>query len=119
MTQAFEIASERSDGDRSAVVYRRTRKVGIRVALGASRARVVALMLRSTLIGATAGVLAGIAVSLATSRVLVNYLFEVEPRDPATYAVILVFLTTIAMLASLLPARRAAALQPATVLRGE
>jgi ABC-type antimicrobial peptide transport system permease subunit len=100
-------------------VNRRTREVGIRVALGASRGRVIAMMLRSTMAGAGIGVLAGVAGSLGASRLIADYLYDVDPRDPATYATIVAFLIAVALFASFVPARRAARVQPASVLRGE
>jgi putative ABC transport system permease protein len=100
-------------------VNRRTREVGIRVALGASRARVIRLMLRSTMIGAGAGVLVGLGASIGTTRLIADYLYEVDSRDPVTYGSIVAFLAVVAMIASFLPARRAASVHPAAVLRGE
>lgn len=100
-------------------VSRRTREVGIRVALGASRGGVVRLMLRSTLVGASIGVGSGLIASAGASRLIAGYLYDVNPRDPATYGAIIVFLAVVALVASFIPARRAASVHPAAVLRGE
>jgi putative ABC transport system permease protein len=100
-------------------VSRRTREVGIRVALGASRWRVITLMLRSTLAGAGIGVVGGVFASAGASRLIADYLYGVNPRDPMTYGAIIAFLALVAVLASFVPARRAAIVHPAVVLRGE
>jgi putative ABC transport system permease protein len=98
-------------------VSRRTREVGIRVALGASAASVVRMIVTNTLSGVAAGVAFGVAVSLVASRVLVPYLFGVSPNDPATYAGIFALLALVSVVASWIPARRAGRVQPAAVLR--
>ena len=100
-------------------VSERTREIGLRVALGAHRGQltwsVVANGLRLVAIGAAAGV----ALSLVTLPLLGTLLFGVEPNDATTYAIVLSLLATVAGLASYVPARRAARVQPLTALRQE
>lgn len=100
-------------------VSRRTREVGIRVALGAETRAVVALIVNQTLKGAAVGVAAGVLVAFLASRALRPYLFGVTTRDPVTYAAILAFLVLVSALASWLPARRATKVDPMRVLRSE
>ncbi len=100
-------------------VARRTREIGVRMALGASRSAVVRAMLRDSMWAAAIGIVAGIGMSAAASRVIASFLFETKPRDPSTLAVAAVALAAAAFLAALLPASRAAAIDPVTVLRTE
>jgi putative ABC transport system permease protein len=100
-------------------VSRRTREVGIRVALGATAASVVSMIVRQTLSGVAIGIGVGAAVSLAASRILAPYLFGVSGRDPVTYAAIFALLAGVSIAASWVPARRAGRVEPAVVLRGE
>jgi predicted permease len=106
-------------GVASRAVARRTREVGIRVALGAQYSNVIALIVRSTLGGVTAGVITGVVIALIGARWAQTLLFEVSARDPVIYGVIVVFLGAVALLASWVPARRAARVHPAMVLRGD
>jgi putative ABC transport system permease protein len=100
-------------------VSRRTREMGIRVALGAETRAVVRMMVSQTMKSASAGIATGAIAAFVASRSLAPYLFGVTTRDPFTYAVILAFLALISGLASWLPARRAGRIEPAIVLRGE
>ena len=100
-------------------VSRRTREVGIRVALGATSAAVVSMIVRQTLNGVGIGVTVGLVASLATARILAPYLFGVTAHDPATYAGIFGLMVIVSVIASWVPARRAGRVQPAAVLRGE
>ena len=106
-------------GVTSRAVSRRTREVGIRVALGAAPRTVVAMIVNQTLAGVTIGVLIGAAAAVVASRVLVPYLFGVTSYDPVTYGAIFVFLGAVSVVASWVPARRAGRVEPAIVLRGE
>ncbi|HET9981982.1 MAG TPA: ABC transporter permease [Longimicrobiales bacterium] len=100
-------------------VSRRTREVGVRMALGAGRSDVLRLVLRQGLRQIGIGLAIGIALSLGLTRLLATILFGVEPRDPTTLAAIVVVLTLTGMLACLLPARRAARVDPMAALRYE
>lgn len=100
-------------------VSRRAREVGIRVALGATSAAVVSMIVRQTMNGVVIGVAVGLAASLAATRVLAPYLFGVTAHDPWTYAGIFAFMALVSAIASWVPARRVGRVQPAVVLRGE
>jgi putative ABC transport system permease protein len=98
-------------------VSRRTREVGIRVALGATTRTVVGMIVSQTLSGVTIGVALGALAALPLSRLLAPYLFGVTTYDPVTYAGILALLGGVALVSSWLPARRAGRVDPAIVLR--
>jgi ABC-type antimicrobial peptide transport system permease subunit len=100
-------------------VSRRTREVGVRVALGATASSVVAMIVRQTLGSVAVGVVIGIGIASAASRVAAPYLFGVTTHDPATYAGIVALLAVVSVAASCVPARRAGHVEPAVVLRGE
>lgn len=100
-------------------VGQRRREVAIRVALGASAQSVVALIVRSTLGGVAIGIATGMVVAIAAARWAAPLLYGVGARDPATYGAIALLLIAISGAASWIPARRAARVQPAIVLRGE
>jgi predicted lysophospholipase L1 biosynthesis ABC-type transport system permease subunit len=97
----------------------RRREIGIRIALGARRRSVLALVLRQGVLPALVGILAGVVGALATTRVLATLLFEVEPGDPLTLVAVAASFGLVAALASWAPARRASRLDPAVVLRDE
>lgn len=101
------------------VVSQRSHEFGIRMALGATRARVVRLIAKQVGYVSLAGLLAGVAASIALSRVLAALLFGVTPHEPITYGVVALALLSVALAAALLPARRASSVDPATVLRRE
>ena len=103
----------------SYAVSLRTREVGIRVALGARRREVVGMVLRQGMILTAAGLGAGLAGSLALTRLLSSLLFEVRPTDLATSGAALAVLAAVALAASYLPARRAASVDPMVALRYE
>jgi predicted permease len=100
-------------------VTRRRREIGIRMALGADRGSVMRLMLRESAGYAAAGVAAGAAIALASSRALQGLLFEVPPTDPLTYGALAAAVAAVVTLASYAPARRAATIAPADALRAE
>lgn len=103
----------------SYAVTERTREIGIRMSLGASQRRVLAQVILEGMRLAVAGFAVGMVGALAAGRVLASLLHEVKPGDPAIFAVTAGFLTTVALLACYLPARRAARLDPMTALRDE
>jgi predicted permease len=100
-------------------VSRRTREVGIRMALGASARSVSGLIVAQTLVGVAAGVVLGVVAALVATRLLTPFLFGVSATDPLTYAGILALLTLVAAVASWVPARQAGRVAPATALRSD
>lgn len=98
-------------------VSRRQREIGVRMALGATRGRVIALVLRESLLLVATGLAGGLLAALALTRVLKSLLFEVSETDPIVFLAIVLFLAAVALLASLLPARRAANVDPMEALR--
>ena len=101
------------------VVGRREREIGIRAALGATPASIVRLMLRRAERLTGIGLLLGLGASVVATGGLASLLYETDPRDPLTLAAAAVVLGLAAMLAAFAPARRAARVDPATVLRAE
>lgn len=97
----------------------RTREMGVRLALGASRAEVTAMVVRRGLGLAAIGVVLGLAASVPSTRLVAGMLFGVEPLDPVTLGGVAMLLVTVAAGACLWPALRASRLDPARVLRDE
>src|SRR5207245_10557991 len=93
-------------------VAERTREIGIRVALGAVNSDIVCMILKRSLLLVTVGVALGVAGALSVTRVLAKLLFDVKPNDPATFAMVTGLLVVVAMLAGVLPARRATKVDP-------
>jgi predicted permease len=100
-------------------VARRTREIGIRMALGADRSRVVGDVLRGAILQTGAGLVIGVPAALAASGTVATLLYGVEPHDPVIFGTAALALVVSATLAALLPARRAAAVDPSQALRGE
>ncbi|MPY89719.1 MAG: FtsX-like permease family protein [Luteitalea sp.] len=103
----------------SYAVTRRTAEIGVRVALGASRASVLWLVMRQSLMLVIVGLAIGCTAALYLTRLVKPLLFGVKPVDPLTFAIAAGVLGTVALLASWLPARRAAAVDPVRALRYE
>jgi putative ABC transport system permease protein len=101
------------------VVAQRTREIGVRVALGATRQQVVALVVWQGVRPAVVGIVLGLAATVALGRVVRGLLHEVQPHDPATLAAVSVLLLVIVLAACAIPARRASTLAPVDALRTE
>jgi putative ABC transport system permease protein len=103
------------------IVSQRTREIGIRMALGAPTVQVIWLVIRQSSLPIAAGLAAGVVGSLAAARLLASstLLFRVEPDDPAVLGAIVAILGSSAIAACLVPARRAAAVDPLVVLKEE
>jgi cell division protein FtsX len=98
---------------------RRTSEIGIRMALGAQRARVMAMIFWENAVIATAGSVAGLIVALLASRTLASFLYDTSPREPWVLAASVVALAAIASAATILPALRAARIEPMAAIRCE
>ena len=103
----------------SYVVSQRTREIGVRMALGASRRVLQGMVVRQGMALAGIGVALGLIGAFAGSRILASLLYGVSATDPFTYAAVAALLAGVAMLASWIPARRAAAVDPGIALRNE
>ncbi len=103
----------------SYVVSRRTREIGIRVAIGAGRGQVLRLVLGSGVGLALVGIVLGLAAAALLSRLTRTLLHDVQPGDPATYAAVAGALTVVAIAASLIPAWRATRVDPVRALKAE
>jgi putative ABC transport system permease protein len=100
-------------------VSQRTRELGVRVALGATKRELVGLVLKQSAIPLVLGVVLGLVGSVASGRFLTELLYEVRPGDPLVLATITSLLIVVALLSSVIPARRAAMVDPLTALREE
>ncbi len=100
-------------------VSRRTAEIGVRMALGARRQQVLWMVLRESLAVSAGGVLVGLPLAFAAARLLRSMLFNLGPGDPVTFGAALVGITAVAVVASLVPARRATKIDPMLALRYE
>jgi ABC-type antimicrobial peptide transport system permease subunit len=100
-------------------VTRRTREIGIRIAIGAQAGSVIRLVMGQAVLVAALGAVAGLCVSLGLTRLLRTLLFGVKPGDPITVLCVMGLLAMVALAASLLPARRATRVDPLIALRYE
>jgi putative ABC transport system permease protein len=101
------------------IASERTREIGIRLALGATRGQVIGTVVARGVGWALAGIGIGLAAALSGARVLSALLFETAPTDPATFAVVTALMTLVAVIASYIPARRAVSMTTLTALRSE
>jgi len=100
-------------------VTRRTRDIGIRMALGAQRREVIAATVREGMAIALAGIAAGVVAALALTRLIASQLYDVKPNDPWTFAIVTLVLAATSLLACLGPASRASRIDPILALRHE
>jgi putative ABC transport system permease protein len=106
-------------GVSSYMVSQRRNEIGIRMALGATRGRILALVMAEAARLLAAGVTIGVFLTLSAAPTARAFLFGLQPRDPLTLAIAVAGLGVVAILASLLPARRAARVDPMIALRDE
>src|SRR5262249_50287691 len=100
-------------------VARRTGEIGIRIALGADRARLLSMIVREGLRPVLVGLAVGIAAGLAVSRLFASQLYGIAPDDPATFGAVAGLLVLVALAACWMPARRAMRTDPIAALRFE
>jgi len=103
----------------SYLVSSRQREIGVRIALGAPRGAVLAMVVRRGLLMAVIGTTIGLLAAFSLTRYLRDVLFGVEPTDPMTYGIVVVSMLAVAGLASAVPARRAATVDPAIAFRSD
>jgi putative ABC transport system permease protein len=116
---ALLLASVGLYGVLSYTVAQRTAEIGVRVALGAQRADVIRGVVRTALVLGAVGIALGIAGALGLTRLLESFLFGVTATDPATFAGVAALLLLVSLVASYVPARRAAGIDPISALRVE
>jgi putative ABC transport system permease protein len=100
-------------------VAQRTREIGVRMALGADRASVLTLVLRQGVWMTGGGILLGLLAALPLVRFVSSMLFDVQPLDPTAFGLVTALVIVVAVLATLVPARRASRVDPMAALRAE
>jgi predicted permease len=118
-TMAFALGTIGIYGVISYSVVQRRREIGIRLALGEQTGHLRWMFVRSALVVTGMGIVAGMVAAVGLTRLIKSLLFAVSPLDPLTYVLVLVVLVTAAVLASYLPARRVAQINPVEALRAE
>jgi putative ABC transport system permease protein len=114
---ALALAAAGIYGVLSYSIARRTREIGIRISLGASRSEVLGMLVKQGLALAVAGAIGGFAGSIFLAKLMKGMLYEVRPNDPVALAAALLTLTIAALLAAFIPARRATRIEPMIALR--
>jgi putative ABC transport system permease protein len=118
-TLALVIAAVGVYGILAYSVTQRTREIGLRMALGASRGGVLRLVVREGMTVGIAGIVVGVAGALALGRTVASLVFGVRVYDPATFVIVVATLTLVALAACTIPAARAARVDPQVALRGD
>jgi predicted permease len=116
---ALTLAAVGIYGVLSYLVARRTHEIGIRLAVGADRSQVLAMVLKQGLTLAGAGIAVGMIAAFLLTRLMQSLLYQVGPSDPITFSVVTVALIVVSLLASALPAYRATRVSPLIALRTE
>jgi ABC-type antimicrobial peptide transport system permease subunit len=116
---ALLLAAIGLNGVVSYAVKRRTNEIGIRMALGATRGNILAMVLKETMVMVFIGVGIGIPVALELPRLIKSQLYGVNPIDPTTFALAALLMAAVALFSGYLPARRASHLNPLVALRYE
>jgi predicted permease len=116
---ALLLAAAGLHGSLAHAVRRRQRELGVRMALGADRSSVLRMVMRQGMSLSAIGLALGLVGSLAMSRVLVSFLFDVQPWDPATLLAVAIILLLVCAVACFAPAQRATAVDPVRVLQAE
>jgi putative ABC transport system permease protein len=116
---ALALAAIGTYGILSYSVSQRRKEIGIHMAMGASRERVLGMVLGQGMLLAGVGLVLGVGASFLLTRLLQAQLFNVKPSDPATLAAVVAFIATVALVACYLPAHRATRVDPMVVLRDE
>ena len=116
---ALALAAVGTYGVISFIVVARTKEIGVRIALGASKRAVIRQVLQRVLLLASVGLASGLLCATMVSRFLANQLYHVETTDTATYTVVLLLMFVVALWAGYIPARRSARVDPVVALRYE
>jgi ABC-type antimicrobial peptide transport system permease subunit len=116
---ALVLASIGLYGVMSYTIAGRTRELGVRIALGAQRADVLAMVLKEAMFLVAIGIAIGVPASVASSRVIASMLYGLKPYDPVALVIVIALLATVGALAGFIPARRATKVDPMVALRYE
>jgi putative ABC transport system permease protein len=116
---ALALAAVGIYGVLSYAVAQRTNELGIRIAMGAKTRDILGMVIRQGMLLTAVGLIIGVALAFAVTRVMASLLFEVAPTDPITFAGVALILSLVALAASFLPARHATRVDPLEALRYE